>query len=416
MIRCARNKYFRSISFIDRASFGTSAVTSTTKVAVPISHPQQAKAVKLTNRRLISVHGQDSTNFLQGITTNTVKTGQRSGQYSAFLTAQVGRRLTLVLSTPYDYLHLLDQGRVLNDVFIYPSTHSSAYTDKLPQSLSQTDPAYLIEVDATEALKLYTHIKRYRLRAKVSITILDKEEWSAWSLWDERDNNDLQESFETEQGRIGCADLRAPGMGQRLILPGSENPADFAHNSQDSSTVSLEVYTIRRMLKGVPEGQSEILRETALPQESNIDYMGGIDFRKGCYVGQELTIRIHHTGVVRKRILPVRLYEAEDETEPEGMAYNGSTTVSLPPPGTNIFRIGDEKKRSAGKWLQGVGNIGLTLCRLEVMTDTKLPAGRLAWKPEDRFMAEWLTESGRLDGKVKVKAFVPTWHLSRSQK
>ena len=49
-----------------------------------------------------------------------------------------------------------------------------------------------------------------------------------------------------------------------------------------------------------PEGQIEIPKETALPLESNIDIMGGIDFRKGCYVGQELTIRTHHTGVVRE--------------------------------------------------------------------------------------------------------------------
>lgn len=87
-------------------------------------------------------------------------------------------------------------------------------------------------------------------------------------------------------------------------------------------------YTIHRFLHGVPEGSVELQPLNALPLNSNMDLMGGsenttliifpsiprltflfpVDFRKGCYVGQELTVRTYHTGVIRKRIYPVQLY------------------------------------------------------------------------------------------------------------
>ena len=120
----------------------------------------------------------------------------------------------------------------------------------------------------------------------------------------------------------------------------------------DFKELSSEEYTIRRILNGIPEGIEDMWPEQSLPLESNFDYMNGgkakipgeifclrnikknvyirfyinalnsnllfffltkiVDFRKGCYVGQELTIRTYHTGVVRKRILPVQLYEKDE--------------------------------------------------------------------------------------------------------
>ncbi|KAI9887258.1 MAG: ccr4 associated factor [Watsoniomyces obsoletus] len=378
------------------------------------------KAAKLTNRRLISVQGQDAAHFLQGLTTNNIRPEQTSGFYSAFLTAQ---------------------GRVLNDVFIYPTSHSRAYTNTLPSSVTSTgssEPGYLIEVDSSEAQSLFTHIKRYRLRAKVLLKLLDEGQWNTWSIWNNPPHEhwtthyipeQLTNPHKTEDTiKIGCIDARAPGMGQRVILPGDSQPDILSQ--EGSKEASLEEYIIRRILKGVAEGQREIPRETSLPQESNIDFMGGIDFRKGCYVGQELTIRTHHTGVVRKRILPVELYPDGASPPLKQMEYHEVENKGVgivtgdeggkkkkvdqpPPPGTTIFRVGDDKKRSTGKWLDGIGRIGLALCRLEIMTDTKLPAGRLLWTPEMEFMAEWVTENGKLDGRVNVKAFVPGWMKER---
>ena len=101
-----------------------------------------------------------------------------------------------------------------------------------------------------------------------------------------------------------------------------------------------------------------------------MDYLNGIDFRKGCYVGQELTIRTQHTGVIRKRILPVQLYD-ESESIPSKLEYSNKKSYDVQQ-GADIKAEGG--KRPAGKVLASVGNVGLALCRLENMTDMRVSA------------------------------------------
>jgi len=149
-----------------------------------------------------------------------------------------------------------------------------------------------------------------------------------------------------------------------------------------------------------------------LPQESNVDFMGGIDYRKGCYVGQELTIRTHHTGVVRKRILPVMLY-GKDDPMPQSLEYSPERDFGVEgiPRETSIGRF-EKRGRSAGKFLTGVGNIGLGLCRLEIMTDIQIQGEAGGYKEGDKFKLEWELEGGPAE-MVKIKAFVPPWHLTK---
>lgn len=256
----------------------------------------------------------------------------------------------------------------------------------------------MIEVDANEAERLARHLKRYKLRAKVDVRVLDGEEGGVWSSWGSSSQN-------PKVGKTGfaeCADMRAPGMGSRIILPGGKKP------ELDAEEVDEGSYTVRRILKGVAEGQGEILRESALPLESNMDYTSAIDFRKGCYVGQELTIRTRHTGVVRKRILPVQLYPSTPNA-PEEMVFGMELGLEScrPPQGTDIKRV-DGKGRSTGKWLGGVGNVGLALCRLEMMTDVRLTGEGGQRDPGMEFGMVWPGEVGAWA--VRVKAFVPGWH------
>lgn len=279
---------------------------------------------------------------------------------------------------------------------------------------------YFIEVEADQADKLYTHLDRHNLGSGIKLRkVTDLVPWSVRGAHSGRDgaSNETPPGWtphshpdirlpEGHGDLIEYSDGRAPGMGRRLLLgPEQERPEAVEFEE------SLEDYTIRRILRGVPEGQSEILREQALLQESNIDFMGGVDFRKGCYVGQELTIRTHHTGVVRKRILPVQLYPV-DGSPPERLSYSAST-LHLPPTGTNIFRQGDEKRRSAGKFLRGIGNIGFALCRLEAMTDFPLsgPSSgrREAYAAHHQFQMDWSADEGGGESSLGVKAFVPDW-------
>lgn len=259
---------------------------------------------------------------------------------------------------------------------------------------------FLIEVDTNEVEALARHLKRYKLRAKVGIRVVDEGELSIWATWGK------QSPF----SGTGGLDQRAPDMGQRVIISGDRKLEGSGRQVECGS------YDIRRIMMGVAEGQGEMPKESALPQESNIDYMGGIDFRKGCYVGQELTIRTHHTGVVRKRILPVQIYSAEEDSKPpDELTYDEDSKIVLPPKGSNISRV-DKKMRSVGKWLGGMGNIGLALCRLEIMTDTVLTEVGSQWSPEHDFKVAWEPEEGREGGEVRVKAFVPPWHQGRAER
>ncbi|KAJ5690196.1 transferase caf17 [Penicillium macrosclerotiorum] len=350
---------------------------------------------RLTNRGLISITGVDSATFLQGLITQNMlvandpsKSIRRTGSYAAFLNSQ---------------------GRILNDAFIYPLPNPDA---------DSSDQAWLVEVDKNEVLTLMKHLKKHKLRAKLKLRALEDGERTVWSSWKDHSEprwaaynleSETLSPFPPSSNITGCPDFRAPGFGTRIITPG---PEDLRSHFPDETHVAgpevgLDSYTVRRILNGVAEGQSEIIRESSLPLECNMDMARGIDFRKGCYVGQELTIRTHHTGVVRKRILPVQLYTG-DPLSAEGPVYDPSLEMSLPPSGTNIIKAGGRRGRSAGKFLNGVGNIGLALCRLEMMTDIALTSEGTQYTPGSEFKVSWTTEAEQ-PAEVKLQAFVPSW-------
>ena len=383
---------------------------------LPLVPPPTGYA-RLTNRALLSIAGVDSTSFLQGLVMQSmlvgrepVRTPRRTGCYSAFLNAQ---------------------GRILHDVFIYPSPRNSDGDGK--GTSGTDDPSWLIEVDKAEVHNLMKHIKKHKLRARFIVRALDDGERSVWASWnDEAEprwaayNLESDSPFQFLQSSLiaGCVDSRAPGFGSRILTPGREDLRTFFFDDDQppGSETPLDAYTLRRMLHGVAEGQGEINRESALPMECNMDMMNGIDFHKGCYVGQELTIRTRHTGVVRKRILPVQLYNGGQDAVllAESPAYDPDTELPLPPSGANISRLSARKGRTAGKFLGGIGNIGLALCRLEMMTDLSLTGEASLYTPLQEFKVSWegarseRTESGQEPhsgepGEVKVKALVPPW-------
>lgn len=355
--------------------------------AAPPSPPASG-AAKLTTRRLISLHGTETPKFLQGIVTNNVRPQSHTGFFAAFLTAQ---------------------GRVLNDVFVYPTLGSQWHTDN-----NQTDdPGYLVEVDSDQATPLLAHLRRHKLRSKFKLRLLDPGELDVWSTWKEQDkwtphashfaDAADQSGSEGAHGTISLVDTRAPGMGRRILLPASTSLSN--HPALASlEEAPLSAYTIRRYLRGVAEGQIEIPRDNAFPMNTNIDLMDGIDFKKGCYVGQELTIRTHHTGVVRRRILPVSLYSVDDKV-PERPQYDPTTSIALPTQDADIKGVG--KRGKPGKWIAGIGNIGLAMCRVEMMTDLVVTGEPVSYTPDDRFIIK--TGTGEGEQEVGVKAFVPDW-------
>ncbi|OAA77707.1 aminomethyl transferase [Akanthomyces lecanii RCEF 1005] len=371
-------------------------LATTASSAAPPKPPASGLA-ELSSRRVLAVAGADATKFLQGIVTQNVATVGGHGRNQQTTTPAPPR-------TEGFYAGFLNAtGRVMHDTFIYPFRSGAGGLAAL-----ESGDGFLVEADAAQATRLEKYIKRYKLRAKVSVRSLAPDEVSVWQAWDDAaaaaDGAAL--SLPSSTATMTLRDPRAPAMGYRLLQLGGGAPGVDAERADE------DAYTIRRYLQGVPEGQDELLREHALPLESNMEHMCGIDFHKGCYVGQELTIRTKHRGVVRKRVLPCVLYDV-DRPAPATLAYDPEGLASLSaaavPGETGIGRF-EKRGRSAGKWLKGVGNIGLALCRLEIMTDVVLPGEQAAatYNPEDEFVLEW---GGQEDVKssVKIKAFVPDW-------
>lgn len=295
---------------------------------------------------------------------------------------------------PFYSAFLSATGRVLHDVFIYP--------DRTGISGEGGENTFLIEADASHADTLMRYIKRYKLRAKVTLRRVNPGEISVWQAWGEPATARLDQS--SFPSGLSFKDPRAPPMGYRLLQAGDKTPElDLEQTTEDT-------YTVMRYLNGVAEGQDEILKEVAFPQESNMDFMGGIDYHKGCYVGQELTIRTKHRGVVRKRILPCVIYD-KATGPPQTLEYSpqGITAATIPPD-VNISRS-DKRSRPMGKWLRGVGNIGLGVCRLENMAGIQLPGetAGAAFDPDDKFEVRWGGGEAGPSEVVGVKAFVPTW-------
>lgn len=336
--------------------------------ALPALPPPSGMHKLTPTRRLISVHGPDATRYLQGLTTANIPL-LTTGAYSAFLSPQVRSSDPLRTHTNKKLSYSPQkQGRVLFDVFIYRAPHSTPLA-----------PAYIIECDVACTARLLALLARYKLRSKLTARILAPGDYDVWAVWGAVPRSSADD--------ITAADTRAPGLGTRVVLQHGAAPR------ADAPCCDAQTYRLRRILHGVPEGAAEIVEGVALPLESGMDYMRGVDFRKGCYVGQELTIRTHHQGVVRKRILPVQLYRLGTEP-PRVLRYAADEAMVLPRAPADMKAVEPPGKR-AGRWLGGVGNVGLALCRLELMVGAPVAA-------EFRV------------GEVGVRAFVPEWHAVRA--
>jgi folate-binding protein YgfZ len=286
---------------------------------------------------------------------------------------------------------------MLWDVFVwtYPGLHEQT-------GMAGSEWACYIEVDAAEVETLAKHLKRHKLRSKIAIKVLAEnpdreggtEDMQVWASWGAKDS-----IGESPQRIATIHDPRF--IGDRVTMRRSLlRPLDTNSSTQITDNAPLEEYHRLRYTYGVPEGQVEIPREAALPMEYNIDLAQGIDFKKGCYLGQELTIRTKHTGVVRKRVLPVGLSSASGTTpraDSDSLAHSQIPTfeadgLTLDPArfdSADVKQLGDDghikKGRAAGKLISVCGNVGLALCRLEMMTSMKISTEGGSWKPGMEF-------------------------------
>lgn len=270
----------------------------------------------LADRAVIRVSGPDRVSFLQGLVSNNIETitANTSG-YGALLTPQ---------------------GKFLFDFFVY----------------QQDEESLLIECergeDGARAAELFKKLRMYKLRAKAELTdVSDSYDVVAVFGSDALASLSLDATpGATAQMANGvkAVDPRLAEMGARVLLPKNALAEMAAIGAQESDE---ESYHQLRVSLGVPNGSEELEVEKSILLESGFEELGGVDFKKGCYMGQELTARTKYRGLVRKRLLPIQI---------DGPA---------PAVGTAIMN-GDKE---AGIIRSVHGNGGIALIRLERIGD-----------------------------------------------
>ncbi|XP_077472215.1 iron-sulfur cluster assembly factor IBA57, mitochondrial [Stigmatopora argus] len=286
------------------------------------STPGDLACYRLVHRGLVRVQGAENAAFLQGLVTNDV------------LQLEDAARRAM-------YAHMLNiQGRTLFDVIMY--SHKEATSGS----------SILLECDSSMTESLVKHLKVYKLRRKIEISPCP--ELSAWAVLPLQQNSGQRFSRPNlllpEKVAVWVTDPRTQDMGWRLVLDRHVDPLDVIASCQKGK---IEEYHTHRYSIGLPEGVKDLPPGVALPLESNLVYMQGISFSKGCYIGQELTARTHHTGVIRKRLMPVR---------------SSGSILSL----EEDAALNTQSGKPAGKYRAGLENLGLGLIRLaqaqEVLT------------------------------------------------
>jgi hypothetical protein len=97
---------------------------------------------------------------------------------------------------------------------------------------------------------------------------------------------------------MSCSDPRSPELGSHCLVEAHHLPAQMG---------AIDRWHANRIAAGVPEGSIDLTPERALMLEAGLDWLGAVDFEKGCYVGQEVTARTHYRGLVKRRLVPLTI-------------------------------------------------------------------------------------------------------------
>ena len=210
------------------------------------------------DRAVLRITGADRIDFLQGIVSNDVaKAGRNRGVWAAFLTPQ---------------------GKYLHDFF-----------------LSADGEALLLDCEKARAGDLHRRLRRYTLRSDARVEAAD----------------DLVVVLATADAApvtdemVCFPDPRHRDAGCRTIAPRSEVKRAMAAAGVAAGD-PLD-WDRRRLELGLPDGSRDMEIERSTLAEGNADLLGGIDWEKGCWMGQEVTARMHYRGLAKRRLTPMRV-------------------------------------------------------------------------------------------------------------
>ncbi len=267
--------------------------------------------VLLEDRATLAIAGADNRVFLQGLISNDVnRVDAGRAVYAAFLTAQ---------------------GRYLHDFFVI------AMGEDL-----------LLDCEAARCADLARRLRMYKLRSRVSLEERGADlvvaaligDGVAEALGLPGDDPGAAAAF---AGGVAYLDPRLAAAGARAVLP----RAGAAKSLEEAGFVAVgaENYDRHRIALGLADGSRDMEIGRSILLECGFDELHGVDWSKGCFLGQELTARTKYRGLIRKRLLPV------------------TVDGPLPAPRTPIMQ-GD---REVGEVRSATGSTALAMLRLEVL-------------------------------------------------
>jgi tRNA-modifying protein YgfZ len=272
-------------------------------------------AALLSERNVIRLTGDDSKHFLQGLVTNNI--GELADGEASFA----------ALLTP--------QGKILFDFFVVAVAEDEG-------------GGFIIDAPRPLAPDLVKRLNFYRLRAKVDIQ--------------ERPDLLIAVAIDgqpPEEVGLTYRDPRHPKLGTRIVLPA--DGAETALRKAGFSLVDADEWQKLRIALGIPEGGKDFIYGDTFPHEADMDLLAGVDFEKGCFIGQEVVSRMQHRGVARTRVVPI--------------AYADAAPIA----GVEV-KIGDKSAGFMGSAANGRGLAKIRLDRVEegFAANEKLSAGNIS--------------------------------------
>jgi folate-binding protein YgfZ len=258
------------------------------------------RAAILDERAVLRITGTDARKFLENVITNDVDSlGSDQARYAALLTPQ---------------------GKIVADFLVIGASEEDG-------------GGFLIDVPRALADEAAKKFGFYKLRAAVSIEPRPDLAVAA-----------ILEGKATAELGIVFDDPRHPDLGQRIVLPAENAKADL--EAAGFEAVEVGRYHEKRIALGIPEGGKDFIYNDAYPHEADMDQLNGVDFKKGCFIGQEVVSRMERKTTPRTRVVPV-------------------TFDNAPFPGADI-KAGD---KPAGHMGSGVNGRGLAMVRLDRVHD-----------------------------------------------
>lgn len=271
------------------------------------------KSTLLPERGVIKVVGDDARKFLHGLVTADI------------LNLKSGGAKFCALLTP--------QGKIIADFL-------------LTEALATAGGGFFLDVERGQIAALISKLNLYKLRAKVIIEDLS-DVLGVLAAWNGTSPNGLAPQPAEAGDTVGLCyrDPRLPALGLRVMLPPHRAAATAA--ALGAELADAAAYEAHRIALGVPRGGLDFAYGDTFPHEADMDQLGGVDFQKGCYIGQEVVSRMEHRGTARTRAVPVQ--------------YDGVAPERAAPVVAGERSLGTMGSAAAGR--------GIALLRLDRATD-----------------------------------------------